>query len=77
MDTRNQAGLTPYYSNMDVKSKIDELLFQNAKVQANLGLDSTKKEKHEGHLKAKEISKQIKSLDSSFAKSAFPEYIKQ
>jgi len=77
MDTRNQAGLTPYYSNIDVKNKIDELLFQNAKVQANLGIDSTKKEKHEGYLKSKEISKQIKALDSSFAKSAFPEYIKQ
>ena len=45
MDTKNQAGLTPYYSNLEVKNKIDELLFQNAKVQANLGMDSTKKEK--------------------------------
>jgi hypothetical protein len=77
MDTKNQAGLTPYYSNLEVKNKIDELLFQNAKVQANLGIDSTKKEKHEGHLKSKEISKQIKNLDENFAKSAFPEYIKQ
>mgnify|MGYP005820773715 FL=1 len=77
MDTRNQAGLTPYYFNKEVRKEIDILLVKNASIQANLGMDSTKKEKHEGHLKAKEISKQIKSLDSSFAKSAFPEYIKQ
>ena len=76
MDTRNQAGLTPYYSNEEVRKEIDELLFQNAKVQANLGIDSTKKEKHEGYLNSKEISKQIKALDGSFAKRAFPEYIK-
>ena len=77
MDTKNQAGLTPYFSNLEIRKEIDELLFQNAKVQCNLGIDSTKKEKNEGHRKAKEISKQIKLLDEAFAKSAFPEYIKQ
>lgn len=77
MDTKNQAGLTPYYSNPEIRKEIDELLFQNAKIQANLGIDSTKQEKNEGHRKSKEISKQIKLLDEGFAKSAFLEYIKQ
>ena len=77
MDTKNQAGLTPYYSNPKVRKEIDKLLAQNATVQCNLGIDSTKQEKNEGHRKAKEISKQIKLLDEGFAKSAFPEYIKQ
>ena len=76
MDTKNQVGLTPYYSNPKVRKEIDELLFQNAKIQSNLGIDSTKQEKNEGHRKSKEISKQIKNLDRNFAKSAFPEYIK-
>ena len=77
MDKTEQADLTPYYYDKRVRKLVDTLLQKNAVIQSNLGIDSTKQEKNEGHRKAKEISKQIKLLDEVFAKSAFPEYIKQ
>ena len=55
-----------YYTEEDIKEKIDDLLRQNASIQANLGTDSTDEERKEADNKWKVIAAKIKTLDIKF-----------
>tara|TARA_R100000541_G_scaffold57927_1_gene68468 strand:+ start:185 stop:412 length:228 start_codon:yes stop_codon:yes gene_type:complete len=74
MDKTEQVNLTPYYCNKETKKLIDKLLHENAIVQSNLGIDSTKQEKEKAHGDSKKISTKIEALDEQLAKSMFPEH---
>lgn len=74
MDKAQQADLTPYYSNKEIRKSIDVLLHQNAVVQSSLGIDSTKEEKDIAHEKTKRIKTDIAAMDGVFAEHCFPEY---
>jgi|TARA_B100000768_G_scaffold166672_1_gene170213 hypothetical protein len=74
MDTKIKVGLTPYFSNKEIKKQIDELLHENAVVQSNLGIDSTKQEKEKAHGESTKICIKIEALDEQLAKSMFPEH---
>lgn len=74
MATKKNHSLSPYYTNKKTRSKIDKLLHENAIVQSNMGLDSTKQEKELADGKTNTIYQKIKSLDSEFAEDSFPEY---
>ena len=55
------------------KLRIDELLFTNAKAQAELGTDSTAEERQKALDTARYVKKSISMYDKEFAESAFPE----
>ena len=74
MDTTKEVGITPYYSDKDVRKSIDILLHKNAVVQSSLGIDSTKEEKDIAHEKTKRIKTDIAAMDGVFAEHCFPEY---
>ncbi len=59
---------TPYYQNAEVRLKIDTLLHENAKLESNLGKDSTKSEYADTKVKQDRLFRQIKSLDLEFYK---------
>jgi hypothetical protein len=64
---------SPYYTNQGVREEIDRLLKSNAKIQANLGLESTEEER----LRAVELWQhylvQIAKLDPEFAEVLEPQ----
>ena len=55
-----------YYQDAEVRAQIDELLQQNATIQANLGTDSTTEERDEAKRKWMELAKQIREIDPKF-----------
>jgi low affinity Fe/Cu permease len=55
-----------YYQDAEVREQIDELLQQNATIQANLGIDSTTEEREEAKRKWMELAKQIREIDPKF-----------
>ena len=55
-----------YYTDSEAKAAIDELLQQNATIQANLGTDSTTEEREEAKRKWMELAKQIREIDPKF-----------
>ena len=55
-----------YYQDEAVRKQIDELLQQNAKIQANLGIESTTEEREEAKRKWMELAKQIREIDPKF-----------
>ena len=55
-----------YYQDAEVREQIDELLQQNATIQANLGIDSTAEEREEAKRKWMELAKQIREIDPKF-----------
>jgi antitoxin component of MazEF toxin-antitoxin module len=55
-----------YYQDAEVREQIDELLQQNATIQANLGTDSTTEEREEAKRKWMELAKQIREIDPKF-----------
>ena len=55
-----------YYTEKDVRQKIDVLLEENAIIQCNLGLESTDAERKEADDKWKVIAAKIKTLDIKF-----------
>lgn len=55
-----------YYQDSEAKSAIDELLQQNATIQANLGTESTSEEREEAKRKWMELAKQIREIDPKF-----------
>lgn len=55
-----------YYTEEDIKEKIDDLLRENASIQANLGIDSTDEERKTANDKWMEIAAKIKNLDIKF-----------
>jgi hypothetical protein len=59
-------GVPKYQTNMLVKEKIDKILMTNAKIQANLGTDSTPEEREEAKIKCDELFKSIRELDYEF-----------
>ena len=73
MDKIKQVGLTPYYSDANIRKKIDKLLHNNAVVQSNLGIDSTKEERKNAKKKTNRIKSDIKAMDKIFAEHCFPE----
>jgi hypothetical protein len=56
-----------------IKDKIDVLLHENAMLQSNLGIDSTKEEIQNAKKIVKGIKKKIASYDKEFAEIVFPE----
>jgi len=74
MDTTKEVGITPYYSDNNIRKSIDKLLHQNAIIQSSLGIDSTKEEKDIAHEKTKRIKADIAAMDGVFAEHCFPEY---
>lgn len=74
MDKTKEADLTPYYSDINIRKSIDKLLHENAIIQSNLGIESTKKEKDEAKAKTTQIKIDIAALDEVFAEHCFPEY---
>lgn len=63
---------TPYYKNDETRKQINELLLENAKIEASLGKDSTKKEWAIAKVKQDRIFEQIKNLDTEFYKIICP-----
>lgn len=59
---------TPYYANPEVRIKIDDLLKENARIESNLGIDSTKKEFADAKVKQDRLFTAIKQLDLEFYK---------
>ena len=59
-------GVPKYQTNALVKEKIDKILQNNAKIQANLGADSTPEEREDAKLKCDELFKSIRELDYEF-----------
>lgn len=55
-----------YYQDAEVREQIDELLQQNATIQANLGTESTSEEREEAKRKWMELAKQIREIDPKF-----------
>ena len=55
-----------YYQDAEVREQIDELLQQNATIQANLGIESTAEEREEAKRKWMELAKQIREIDPKF-----------
>jgi hypothetical protein len=55
-----------YYQDAEVREQIDELLQQNATIQANLGTDSTAEEREEAKRQWMELAKQIREIDPKF-----------
>ena len=55
-----------YYQDAEVREQIDELLQQNATIQANLGIESTSEEREEAKRKWMELAKQIREIDPKF-----------
>jgi hypothetical protein len=55
-----------YDQDADTRKQIDDLLHQNAILQSNLGIDSTKEERTEAKKKWMELAMQIRDLDSKF-----------
>ena len=55
-----------YHQDAEVREQIDELLQQNATIQANLGEDSTAEEREEAKRKWMELAKQIREIDPKF-----------
>jgi hypothetical protein len=55
-----------YYQDAEVREQIDELLQQNATIQANLGTESTTEEREEAKRKWMELAKQIREIDPKF-----------
>ena len=52
-----------YYQDAEVRAQIDELLHQNATIQANLGTDSTTEERAEAKRQWMELAKKINEID--------------
>jgi len=67
-------GLTPYFLNEEIKKQIDGLRHENAVIQSNLGIDSTKQERKKAHGESTKICIKIEALDYQLAKSMYPEY---
>jgi len=55
-----------YYQDAEVREQIDELLQQNATIQANLGTESTAEEREEAKRQWMELAKQIREIDPKF-----------
>jgi len=55
-----------YHQDAEVREQIDELLRQNATIQANLGTDSTPEEREEAKRKWMELAKKIREIDPKF-----------
>ena len=55
-----------YYTEEDIREKIDDLLRQNASLQANLGKDSTDEERKVANTEWMKIAAKIKTLDIKF-----------
>jgi len=55
-----------YYQDAEARAQIDELLEQNATIQANLGTDSTAKERAEAKRQWMELAKKINEIDPKF-----------
>jgi len=55
-----------YHQDAEVREQIDELLQQNATIQANLGEDSTAEEREEAKRKWMELAKKIREIDPKF-----------
>ena len=62
--------MSAYHDNPEVRLKIDKLLEQNATIQSNLGIEHAKNsiERKQAKAEWREILKQIRQLDSDFAK---------
>ena len=60
-----------YYTNKQVRSKIDKLLHEHAAEQATLGTDSKQKEIRKVVKKQLEIEAKIKEIDPEFWESTF------
>ena len=61
--------VSKYETNKSVRAKIDKLLFDNAVIQSNLGIDSTELEKKEALEKTKIIAKKVYDICKIFAKN--------
>ncbi len=59
---------SPYYTDPETRLKIDILLKENARIESNLGLDSTKKEFADAKVKQDRLFTAIKLLDLKFYK---------
>lgn len=55
-----------YYQDAEVRAQIDELLKQNATIQANLGIESTAEERSEAKRQWMELAKKINEIDPKF-----------
>ena len=55
-----------YYQDAEVRAEIDELLQQNATIQANLGTESTTEERAEAKRQWMELAKKINEIDPKF-----------
>ena len=73
MDKIKQVDLTPYYTSKEIKNKIDKLLQENAVVQSNLGIDSTKEERKNAKKETNRIKSDIKTMDKVFAEHCSPQ----
>lgn len=57
---------SPYFVDKETRDKIDDLLRQNASIEANLGRESTTKERTKAKVKQDRLFGQIKKLDQDF-----------
>lgn len=67
-------GTSPYYTNQQVKLKIDRLLSQNQVIQAGLGTNSRAdlRTQEAADIAWTELALKIKELDESFYNSICP-----
>lgn len=62
--------MSKYHDNLETREAIDELLRQNATIQANLGTEHAKNSPERKQAKSdwRELLKQIRKLDPEFAR---------
>lgn len=68
MHTMDVQKDSPYYTTIRVRNAIDNLLAENAALEASLGKDSTKKELMKIKVKQDRLFGRIKKLDEEFYK---------
>jgi hypothetical protein len=65
-------GVPKYQTNQAVKEKIDKILWENAKIQSNLGSDSTTEERAEAKAASNELLKKVREIDYEFYMRIIP-----
>jgi len=63
-------GVALYYTNEKVRKLIDKKLHEMSVISANLGIDSTEKEKKEANKRIGRLEAEINNLSPNFLRSA-------
>lgn len=66
----------PYYTNKKERKRIDGYLFRMAKINTDLGVDSTEKERRIATMQTVKLEEKIRDVDPEFYKEIAPDSAK-